>query len=108
MSEDEEDWPWDAGLAERLDGATILVGLTSLSPTGDTYEQFYGTVISIEPRDCVTLRLEGSRAGELYRLPADLDAFHPADPGRYTLRGSNDVVNDPDYTTTWTITKPSN
>lgn len=97
---------WDHALAEKLRGSTILVGLTFNGPDGPQQKQFYGTVMSAEPNDGITLRLEGSRAGEVYTLPPDLRAFFPAQPGEYRLRETGEVVIDPDYTTTWTSTPP--
>ena len=104
MTQD-EDSVWDHRFAAAMDGATVLVGLTYNEPTGERYEQFAGTVMSATP-DSVVLRLEGERAGDLFTLPPDLSAFHPASPGRYTLRGSGEVVDDPDYTKSWTVTPP--
>lgn len=97
---------WDRALAEQLLGATVLVGVTSNDPSGQRLEQFYGTVMSTDPEDGITLRLEGTRSGEVYRLPPDLRAFFPAPPGSYRLRQTGEVVIDPDYTTTWDFTPP--
>jgi hypothetical protein len=87
-------------------GATVLVGLTYSEPTGQRLEQFYGTVVSADPEEGITLQLEGSRAGGAYRLPPDLRAFFPARSGSYRLRETGEVVIDPDYTTTWDFTPP--
>jgi|GEM_PF-147421 len=97
---------WDVAQAERLHGATVLVGLTFEEPEGPQLEQFFGTVMSTDPHEGITLRLEGSRSGELYTLPPDLRAFFPAPPGSYRLRQTGEVVEDPDYTTTWERTPP--
>ena len=97
---------WDHALAERLRGATVLVGITSNEPSGQRLEQFYGTVMSTDPEAGITLRLEGSRYGEVYTLPPDLRALLPAPSGSYRLRNTGEVVIDPDYTTTWDITPP--
>src|SRR4249919_1321777 len=97
---------WEPASAEKLMGATVLVGLTYNEPSGQRLEQFYGTVMSAEPEEGVTLRLEGSRSGEFYTLPPDLRAFFPARPGTYRLRGTSEKVVDPDYTTTWDFTPP--
>lgn len=103
-----EDRPaWDEASAEKLLGATVLVGLTVNDASGERLEQFFGTVMSADAEDGVMLRLEGSRAGEAYTLPPDLRAFFPAPRGSYRLRQTGEVVVDPDYTTTWTITPPS-
>ena len=97
---------WDRNRAEKLIGATVLVGLTHDEAETQRQEQFYGTVISASPEEGITLRLEGSRLGEVYTLPPDLRALFEAPPGEYRLRGTGEVVVDPDYTTTWTSTPP--
>lgn len=98
---------WDHALAEKLHGATVLVGITYEEPTGDRLEQFYGTVMDADPEQGITLRLEGSRQGETYALPPDLRAFFAARPGSYRLRETGEVVEDPDFTATWSITRPT-
>lgn len=97
---------WDHAQAEKLLGSTVLVGLTYDEPAGHRQEQFYGTVMSVDPKDGITLRLEGTRSGEFYTLPPALPAFFPARPGEYRLRETGEVIVDPDYTTTWTSTPP--
>lgn len=62
--------------------------------------------MSLDPEEGVTLRLEGSRTGELFILPPDLRGFFPARRGSYRLRQSGETVIDPDYTTTWNMTPP--
>lgn len=99
---------WDRARAKRLEGATVLVGITYIEPTGERLEQFFGTVMSAHPSEGVTLRLEGSRSGETYTLPPDLAAFSPARPGSYRLRETGENVVDPDYTTVWSMTPPTN
>lgn len=98
--------PWDHAQAEKLRGSTVLVGLTLNEPSGQRLEQFYGTVMSADPIEGITMRLEGSRSGEVYTLPPDLRAFFPAKPGTYRLRETRETVVDPDYTATWEFTSP--
>ena len=97
---------WDNAFAEKLQGATVLVGITYNEPAGERLEQFFGTVMSADPEDGITLRLDGSRAGDVFTLPPDLRGFFPAPPGSYRLRQTKEVVVDPDYTTTWNMTPP--
>jgi hypothetical protein len=42
--------------------------------------------------------------GSFYWLPPDGRAFEEAPPGEYRLRSTGEVVIDPDYLATWTIT----
>jgi hypothetical protein len=97
---------WNYALAEKLHGSTVLVGLTINEPDRPRQQQFYGTVMSAGPEEGVVLRLEGRRSGEVYTLPPDLEAFLPAEPGSYELRETGELVVDPDYTATWSITPP--
>ena len=92
---------WDQRLADQLDGAVVLVGMTYNEPDGQRVEQFFGTVVATDETDGVTMSLDGSRSGETFRLPPDLRAFYPAKPGSYRLRATGEVVVDPDFTTTW-------
>jgi hypothetical protein len=98
---------WDAAFAEKLKGSTVLVGITYSEPTGERLEQFFGTVMEADPEQGITLRLEGTKAGELYTLPPDLRSFFPAPGGSYRLRETGELVVDPDFTSTWNITPPS-
>ena len=98
---------WDEAFAEKLLGAVVLVGITREGPDGVTQEQFFGTVERADA-DGIDIRLGGSRAGESFFLPPDPGAFQPAPPGTYRLSGTGEVINDPDYTTTWTISPEPN
>ncbi|MGS1017790.1 hypothetical protein [Allosphingosinicella humi] len=93
---------WDEDFAEKLRGAVVLVGITRMASTGETQEQFYGTVERADAEG-IDIRLAGSRAGETFFLPPDPRAFFPAQPGSYRLRETGEVIENPDYTTTWTI-----
>lgn len=99
---------WDHARAEELIGSTVVVRLTYNEPSGPQVQQFHGTIMSACPNEGITLRLEGSRLGQFYTLPPALEALFPAKPGSYRLRETGEVVTDPDYTTTWDRTSPSN
>ncbi len=97
---------WDRRRAEEMIGAVVLIGMTYDEAQEPRLEQFFGTVMAADERDGITLRLEGERAGDIFTLPPDLDAFVPAPAGSYHLRDSSDVVEDPDFTSSWTVTPP--
>jgi hypothetical protein len=97
---------WDDALGADLLGAIVLVGITRGSPEGDTQEQFFGTVERADANG-VELRLGGMREGDTYHLPPDPRAFYPAQPGSYRLRSTGEVLENPDFTATWTITTGS-
>ena len=95
---------FDVDSAELL-GACVVVGITRLDHGGRVVEQsqFHGRIVR-------ATRVEGivvvNAAGEELKLPPDRGAFIPADPGDYRLRSTGEVVVDPDYTVTWTVTPP--
>lgn len=97
---------WDQAFAQQLAGAVVLVGITYNEPAGARLEQFFGTVTRADEHEGITLRLDGSRSGEMFHLPPDLRAFFPAQPGSYRLRQTGETVVDPDFTATWEMTPP--
>jgi hypothetical protein len=94
---------WDDARAQAMVGSHVLVGLTRIGPTGDRYEQMFGTVRSASAATGFEIELAGSRKGETYWLPPHIDAFESAPPGEYRLKSTGEVVLDPDYLATWTI-----
>ena len=99
---------WDDKLAERLEGSVILVGITYEDPSGPRLDQFFGTVVGVDPDNGIELRLGGSRSGETFVLPPDLRSLNPAERGSYRLGQTGEVVIDPDFTTTWNVAPPRN
>lgn len=93
---------WSDDLAAKLLGAVVLVGITRRGNSGETFEQFYGTVERADPQG-IDLALGGSRSGGNFILPPDPRAFFPAQPGSYRLRSTGEIVENPDFTTTWTV-----
>lgn len=85
-----------------LVGRRVLVGLTYAGADGEPLSsiQFCGRVLEVTDGVVVVANPEGTAP---VALPADPDAFLPADPGRYVLRHSGEVVVDPDYVTGWTV-----
>ena len=83
----------------------MLVGITRLNRAGKVAEQrqFHGRVARVSREEGIVIV---NAAGEELKLPPDVRAFVPADPGEYRLRSTGEVVVDPDYTATWTITPP--
>lgn len=98
---------WNDTVAKSLIGKTVLVGLTFESPGSAEHHQFYGKVTSAEERGGILVEMLGDRAGETYNLPPHLDAFRAAASGQYRLRSTGEVIEDPDYTAVWVITRPS-
>lgn len=99
---DDEKPEWSDDLAAKLLGSVVLVGITRRNVSGETLEQFYGTVERADAQG-IDLALSGSRSGEHFLLPPDPRAFFTAQPGSYRLRDTGEVVENPDFTTTWTV-----
>ena len=81
-------------------GGRILVGVTYLNDDGgvDHQIQFVGRITEVDP--LVSIEREGD---EPFTLPPEPEAYDRAAPGEYTMRGTGEVVNDPDYITSWTV-----
>ena len=101
-----EERVWDEEFAQGLIGKTLLVGLTWVDPAGDRLEQMHGEVVSVDARRGIELRLAGGRAGDAFRLPPDLRGIVAATSASYRLRGTGEVVDNPDFTATWVIHPP--
>jgi hypothetical protein len=101
---------WNEAMAEEIVGARVLVGITYLRADGtlESQTQMYGTITSAHPVDGIMISLEGNQTGETYQLPPDLRGIEVAPPGSYRLRSTGETVEDPDYTATWTVTRPQN
>ena len=82
-------------------GGRILVGVTYLNDDGGVHQQvqFVGRVTAVEP--LVSIEREGVESFTL--PPPEPKAYDRAAPGDYTLRGTGEVVNNPDYVTSWTV-----
>lgn len=91
-------------MAWNIYGKTILVGLTYLDSMGNVIErrQMRGEVIRVNPKEGVVLRLDD---GAEYALPPDFRPIREAKPGEYRLRSTGEVVLDPDYVATYTVTR---
>jgi hypothetical protein len=108
MTNDIDERPvWNETLAKDVVGKVVLVGLTFLETDGTLIEQqqFFGTVVSANSRKGILLSLKGQRTGEHYNLPPDTRAIEIASSGEYRLRGTGEVVIDPDYTAMFSIAK---
>lgn len=100
---------WDAGLAARLPGRYVLVGITYTDPDGTplSLEQKHGVVVSADKDQGIAIALKGAGHGETYWLPPQTSNLHKAQAGTYRLKESGDVIENPDYVTNWTITPPA-
>ena len=100
---------WDAERAKWLLGKHVLVGVTHVAPDGKTVvnkEQFHGMIMSaIEGHGIAIVSLGGPNEGQTVTLPPVTSAYVDAKPGKYTLRSTGEVVENPDVTVSWTVTQ---
>ena len=95
------------GLSLRaLRGKYLLVGVTVEDQQGNLIERFqvHGRVRSATRAEIV---INTVPSGEPYSIPPDLTAIQPAPPGEYTLKPSGEVVQNPDFLSTWVLIRPT-
>jgi len=80
----------------------LLVGISFLDAEGrmTATQQFCGRVLEVA--DGVVV-VERPGEDEPAVLPADAAAYRSAEPGRYTLVETGEVVVDPDFVCTWRV-----
>jgi hypothetical protein len=99
---------WDQDEADDLVGLLVQTGITYLARDRETVTssqvQCWGRIVSAKPEG-ITIVCEGKTStGQTMTLPPHLLAFQAANPGRYTLRSTGETIEDPDLTTSWTMT----
>lgn len=84
-------------------GKVILVGLTYYTHDKQFVEQkqYHGTVIRADEKGIVIRKSNGEEAS----LPPDLRSTKPAPPGEYRERSTGEIVENPDFLTTWNVVK---
>jgi len=99
---------FDNAAADIYLGKYVLVGVTYLDPAGQVEEraQMHGVVESASQQGIV-LALKGERAGQSWTMPADPSAISPAQPGKYELPETGEIVENPDFICTWMVQKPN-
>jgi hypothetical protein len=97
---------FDEEKAKAIIGKHLLVGVTHRNHYEEItgLEQFHGEIIRASREEGIILRLSGS--GEERWVPPDLSRLEPASPGQYKLKGSGEIVTDPDLLSTWTVYPP--
>jgi hypothetical protein len=100
---------WDQEEADGMVGQLVLAGITYMAADGKTvtsHVQCWGRIISAKPEG-IAIVCEGKMwLGETMTLPPHLSAFHAAQPGEYRLRSTGEIIENPDLTTTWSVTEP--
>lgn len=82
---------------------TILIGLTYYTNDHDCIEQkqYWGTVMEANEKHIVVKLHDGG----FLSLPPDLSSTKIAPPGEYRLRSTSEIVENPDYLSTWNINR---
>lgn len=97
---------FDEAEAKAVIGKHLLVGVTHKNHNDEVtgLEQFHGVIIRASREEGIILRLSGS--GEERWVPPDLSRLESAAPGQYKLKGSGEVVTDPDLLSMWIVYPP--
>ena len=97
----------DSAATDIYVGKYILVGVTYVDAAGQVENsvQMHG-VIESASQEGITITLKGERQGQSWTMPADLSAISPAQPGRYELPETGEIVENPDFICTWMVQNP--
>ncbi len=88
---------------EDVLGRILLAGISYYSQDSELLErvQIWGTVVEADDRAIAVRRSNG----EVFTLPPDLSAIRRANKGEYALKTTGEIVIDPDFLSTWSITR---
>lgn len=92
-------------MSDDLIGKYVIVGIPFLDDQGDVLEcfQIHGPIASIDDENGIVI--EKPDASGDFSIPPDRSALRPARKGEYRLRGTSEIVDDPDFISTWTVEK---
>jgi hypothetical protein len=95
---------FDEDFADGFIGKYLLVGITRTTNKGKvlTQQQLHGVIVNATAQ-AIELELAGVHEGETWRMPPILEELTPARRGRYELKTTGEVVEDPDFTFTLTM-----
>jgi hypothetical protein len=99
---------WDESLAQSLIGKTVLIGITVVEHDGTLVEQFqlFGTITHVDQKNGIAVWLKGTNPPDWHILPPAPFCVVPAERGVYRLRSTGEEIENPDYVSTWTSTRP--
>ncbi|CAN5904318.1 hypothetical protein BH11PSE12_BH11PSE12_23830 [soil metagenome] len=95
---------FDEDFADGFIGKYLLVGITRTGQKGKvlTQQQLHGVIVTATAQG-IEIALGGVHEGETWRIPPILEKFSPAKRGKYELKTTGEVVEDPDFTFTLTM-----
>ncbi len=89
----------------EVDGQIVLIGLTHVKDDACIkQEQFAGTARIVDGKKLCLVYVECTD-GQTRNWPFDQRTIERARPGEYQLRSTGEVIVDPKFLMTWTITK---
>jgi hypothetical protein len=65
----------------------------------------HGVVESAAP-DGIRVSLRGARDGQSWTMPPDLSAISSAAAGRYGIRETGEIIENPELIAIWTVATP--
>ena len=97
---------FDAEAAAKLVGKYVLIGVTEMSQEGQELAryQMHG-VIDSASAEGIKVSLKGTRDGQSWTMPPDPSGIQAVEPGRYGLRDTGEVIENPDLIAIWTVAK---
>jgi hypothetical protein len=89
---------------EKYKDKVILIGLTFLDKEGNLIEQYqtHGIIEEITKRSIIRVKRDD---GSIFQVPFEEEAIQTAKPGEYRERSTGTIIRDPDYITSWSVTK---
>jgi hypothetical protein len=98
---------FDTGAAASCLGKTILISVTYVDAQGQAENgvEMHGVVESAAP-DGIRVSLRGARDGQSWTMPPDLSAISTADAGRYGIRETGEIIENPELIAIWTVATP--
>jgi hypothetical protein len=98
---------FDKSIGDGYLGKYILVKITYFDAQGHELRrvQLHGDIKSASAEG-ILIALKGVKEGETWNMPPSLESMVPAKRGRYTLESTGEVIEDPDFIVTWSMTEP--
>lgn len=96
----------DETKAKDYIGKTVLIGVTYLDHEEKVTarHQWHGVITEISNARGIVVALKDVL--KPCAMPPDLSLLQPAEPGKYRLRDTGEVVVDPDFVTVWSCKAP--
>lgn len=87
-----------------LQDKVMLIGMTYYTHDDQFIEQkqFWGKIIEAGEHRIIVQQ----KNGEIISLPPDLRSVKTAPPGTYRLRSTGEVIENPDFLSTWIVHEP--